>query len=135
MAGSAIDHHLRGIGSVAETATVVVLALGCLSQRKRVLPAQPVPISDVKRERQHVVAAVRHLVQVGVGRRTGRAALRGEQLNDDRTLRRARAPWGKACEKSQHNTESRQHGALQDWYSPYSRAAGAALRPVARSEE
>jgi hypothetical protein len=54
MAAGAVDHDLRGIGDVAEAMAIAVLTRGRRFQRERVLPAEPVPIGDTERQRQHI---------------------------------------------------------------------------------
>ena len=60
----------------------MALALGRLRRRERVLPAEIIPIVDVKAERDYVISA-RDFAEQRVGRRAGGAALRGEELDDD----------------------------------------------------
>ena len=80
----ALDDDLRGVDlAVAEPSGIGFLPVGRSRVRQRVLPAEIIPVADVKAERDHV-AAPRQFAQQPVGRRAGRAALRGEQLDDDR---------------------------------------------------
>jgi hypothetical protein len=47
-----------------------------------------VSICDMERQRQHVTAISRQLVQKRISRWTRRATLRREELDDDKTIRR-----------------------------------------------
>ena len=64
---------------------VLALALGRGRRRKRIFPADIVPVIDMEGERQHV-APHRKLAEKRIGRRTGAAALRGEEFDHDRIL-------------------------------------------------
>jgi hypothetical protein len=48
MAGGAADEDLRRVGTVAETASIMILALGRRFQQKQILPAEPIPVGDMK---------------------------------------------------------------------------------------
>jgi hypothetical protein len=79
---AAVDHRLRRVDvAVAARHGVVALALGIVVAGQRVLPAQPVPDVDVERQGEDVVARG-VLGQQRIGRRAGRTALAGEQLDD-----------------------------------------------------
>ena len=81
---AAIDDHLRRVDlPAAELPRIDPLPVGRGLARERILPAEVVPVTDVKAERQDV-ALSRQLAQQRVGRRAGRAALRGEELDHDR---------------------------------------------------
>jgi hypothetical protein len=63
----------------------MVLPRSGLAAGIRVFPAESVPVIDMEGQRQHI-GTVRELGEQLIGRRTGRAALRGEKLDHDRTL-------------------------------------------------
>src|SRR3546814_15477317 len=78
---AAVDHHLRRVDvAQAELGNIVALALGVLCGGEGILPADVVPVVDVERQRQHA-RLVGQLSEQRIGRRTGAAALRGEQLD------------------------------------------------------
>src|SRR6516225_6179379 len=51
VASGAIHNDFWGIGAVSETPSIPVLPLRRCFQRKRVLPAQSVPVGDMERQR------------------------------------------------------------------------------------
>src|SRR3546814_10900912 len=65
---------------LAELGNMVALALGVLCGGEGILPAELGPVVDVERQRQHA-RLVGQLSEQRIGRRTGAAALRGEQLD------------------------------------------------------
>jgi len=77
----ALDDHLRGVDVAhAELGSVGALALGVIGAGEAVLPADVIPVIDVDRQRQQVVA-LGQLTEEGVGRWARRAALRGIELD------------------------------------------------------
>ena len=66
---------------------LAVLAPGRLGAGERVFPAEPVPVIDMEGQRQHFRSA-RQPGEQRIGRRTGRTALGGEQLDHDRAFPR-----------------------------------------------
>jgi hypothetical protein len=86
----AIDDNLRRVdGGKIQKRSVMLLALGRLTAGKGILPAQPIPVIDMKRKCQHIRTAG-ELGKQRVGRRTGRATLGGEELDQNRPFTRAR---------------------------------------------
>ena len=86
----AVDDYLRRVdGSKIEKCSVTVLALGRLVAGKRILPAESIPVIDVELQCQNIGTA-RELGKERVGRRTGRATLGGEELDQNRSFTRAR---------------------------------------------
>src|SRR6516225_200463 len=51
VASGAVHNDFWGIGAVSETPSIPVLPLRRRFQRKRVLPAQSVPVGDMERQR------------------------------------------------------------------------------------
>src|SRR5437867_3909098 len=81
----AVDHHLRRVRRVeVEGAHIHHLALRPQPRRKRIAPTEVIPVIDVKRERDHLPVLLRQLRDQSVRGRAARAALRREQLHDDR---------------------------------------------------
>ncbi len=107
MAAEAVDDDLRRVGAVAETAAIAGLAIGGGCKREWILPAEPIPISDVKGERQHVASLPHHLVEIGIRRRAGGAALRGEEFDHHGPVH--------GCGRGRPRGKSRQHhGEVSD---------------------
>ena len=61
-------------------------------------------------ERQHVAPPFRQFVQIGIRRRTGRTALRGEQLDHDGPLRGEARDGRKTGDQSERQDKAREHG-------------------------
>jgi hypothetical protein len=80
-AARTIHDYFRSIRSIAEALPIAGLAVGRRLQGERVLPTQIIPIGHMEGQRQHVGALLRQVIQVGVSRRAGRAALRCEKLH------------------------------------------------------
>src|SRR5581483_5373890 len=93
-----------------EAAAIDGLAVGGRCKRERVLPAEAIPIGDVEGERQYVAPALRELVQIGIGRRAGRATLRGEEFDDDRPISGMGHDRQEACEQYGRENKAREHG-------------------------
>ena len=81
--GPPVDHDLRRVDvALMQGAAIGALAGSGFGRRKRIVPADIVPVIDMERQRDHVVA-LRELRQVGIRRRAGRTSLRREQLDHD----------------------------------------------------
>jgi hypothetical protein len=71
----AVDDNLRCVdGGKIQKRSVMLLALGRLTAGEGILPAQPIPVIDMKRQCQQTGTA-REFGKQRVGRRTGRATL------------------------------------------------------------
>jgi hypothetical protein len=91
----AVNDDLRGIDLTrAHGLRIGLLAQRVLAVGQRVLPPDIVPVVDVERDGDKILA----LLQVGpdlVGGRAGRAALAREELGEDRLWRRRRRRCGR----------------------------------------
>ena len=95
----AVDHGLRRIDlAVAARDGVFALQRGIAVQRERVLPAEIIPVVD-RQAHGDQRGILRELAHQPVGRRTGRAALAGEQLHDGARLSRRGRRGGGAGER------------------------------------
>jgi adenylate cyclase len=97
---AAVNHRLRRVDlAVAAARGVIALALGAVRRAQRVAPSEVVPVVDVERQGDDALPLT-EFGQQGIGRRRGRAALTGKQLNHDRPplrLRAGRAQHGCGC--------------------------------------
>jgi len=84
MGGRAVDHDFRRTGTLAPAMAAPVLSCGRVQRREWIPPAEPVPIGDMVGERQDVRRG--EFVEIGVCGQAGRAALWGEEFDDDGTL-------------------------------------------------
>src|ERR1700674_446053 len=86
---STVDDRLRRVGRTrVQTANVEILATGPLARGGRIAPAQPIPVVNMKRERNHLAAQrgiTRDRANQLVRGWATRAALRREQLDHDRS--------------------------------------------------
>ena len=86
------DHHLRRVDKRgARGMGVAVLARGEGRLGKGVGPADIVPVIDMQRQRDHVLAG-RQFPDHRIGGRTGRTTLRGEKLHHHRPALRGTGP-------------------------------------------
>lgn len=80
--------ELRRVDLVrSQCARVMAMRLRRCGTRERVLPAEPIPVVDVKGEGQHVSASRDEVEAEGLCRRARGAALRGEELDHHRPTR------------------------------------------------
>ncbi len=84
--GLTVDAHLRCVDiPFAETGTIAPLPLDIFPRAEWILPADIVPVINVKLEREHI-RTLCQLAEKRLRRRAGRTALTGEQFDDDGRL-------------------------------------------------
>ena len=104
-----VQDRLGRIDAIAaEHPGIGILTLGVFLGGERVRPAEIVPVVDVIGQRHHM-AGLRQFGRDGVGRRTGRAALAGEEFHNGKWALRLRPFVGGGGERR----EQQQHGREQ----------------------